>query len=212
MLGTLPELSARFDHVSLLELGGEGGTTNVDGLLQRFLQLDTLILSKLRLGAVPQRVFDMHRLTSLTLAESNLRLTAASADALSGMSTLRYLDLSENPLGITPDVSQLNQLESLYLQDTQISEIPRGLFELRELGVLDLSDNLITEIPADIIDLAPRLNGASDLSGNPLSVQSLEHLRQCYLLTGNDFGIREATQDAAGNPLVRPDATEPMEE
>lgn len=212
LLGTLPELSARFDHVSLLELGGEGGTTNVDGLLQRFLQLDTLILSKLRLGAVPQRVFDMHRLTSLTLAESNLRLTAASADALSGMSTLRYLDLSENPLGITPDVSQLNQLESLYLQDTQISEIPRGLFELRELGVLDLSDNLITEIPADIIDLAPRLNGASDLSGNPLSVQSLEHLRQCYLLTGNDFGIREATQDAAGNPLVRPDATEPMEE
>lgn len=124
LLGALPELSARFDHVSLLELGGEGGTTNVDGLLQRFLQLDTLILSKLRLGAVPQRVFDMHSLTSLTLSESNIRLTAASVDALSGMSTLRYLDLSENPLGITPDVSQLNQLDSLYLQDTQISEIP----------------------------------------------------------------------------------------
>lgn len=212
LLGPLPQLSARLDHVSLLELGGEGGTTNVDGLLPCFLQLDTLILSKFSLGTIPQRVFDMHRLTCLTLTESNIRLTPASANALSGMSALKHLDLSENPLGIPPDVSQLNQLESLFLQDTQISEIPRGLFELRELGVLDLSDNLITQIPADIIDLAPRLNGASDLSGNPLSVQSLEHLRQCYLLTGNDFGIREATQDAAGNPLVRPDATEPMEE
>jgi Leucine-rich repeat (LRR) protein len=212
LIGELPDLSARFKHVSCLELDGEGSTLNANGVLRCFPRLRTLIISKYRLGDIPPAVFDMPRLITLGLSESAIRLTPASADGLSGLQTLTNLDLSDNPLGMAPDVSLLRNLESLYLQDTAITEVPPGLFSLTELNTLDLSDNLISEIPAAILELPTQLNDLSDLSGNPLSPQSLEHLRQYYLRTGENLGIREAMLDAQGNPLTRQEQPEPMEE
>lgn len=128
------------------------------------------------------------------------------------MTTLQYLDLGGNRLGLTPDVSQLTELETLYLPDTDITHIPHGLFALRELRSLDLSDNLIEEVPADFLQLATQLDTASDLSGNPFSATSLDTLRQYYLQTGDDLDVAAASLDADGNPLVRPGSPEPMEE
>jgi Leucine-rich repeat (LRR) protein len=128
------------------------------------------------------------------------------------MRTLQYLDLGGNRLGLTPDVSQLTELETLYLPDTDITQIPQGLFALRELRTLDLSDNLIEEVPADFLQLATQLDTASDLSGNPLSAASLDILRQYYTQTGDDLEVAAAGLDANGNPLVRSSSPEPTEE
>lgn len=212
ILGELPQLSARFDHVTSLELDGEGSTTEVDGLLKGFPKLRSLIISKFSLGDIPPAVFSLTELETLSLTESAIELTPTSADALSGLKNLLYLDLSDNLLGLTPDVSQMAELGSLYLQDTGITETPKGLFTLRALGTLDLSDNRIEEIPANLLQLARPLNHASDFSGNPLSPLSINILRRYYLQTGNDLAVAQASLDAAGNPLARPASPEPMEE
>ncbi|WEX14551.1 hypothetical protein P2T68_28690 [Pseudomonas sp. G11] len=212
ILGELPELSARFDHISSFELDGEGTTTRVDGLLKCFPKLKSLTLCKLSLGTIPPTVFTLTGLNTLSLTECAIGLTPISVDALSGVTNLVYLDLSENILGIPPDVSHLTQLESLYLQDTEISELPRGLSALPELRTLDLSDNLIEVLPADFLELASPLDHTSDLSGNPWSAQSLSYLRQYYLQTGNDLAVAQARLDTQGNPLVRPASPDSMEE
>ncbi|WP_426108663.1 dermonecrotic toxin domain-containing protein [Pseudomonas sp. TWR1-1-4] len=212
ILGELPELSARFEHVTTLDLEGNGTTTLIDGLLKCFPKLRSLVISRFSLGDIPLTAFSLAELNALSLTESAIRLTPTSADALSGMRTLQYLDLGGNRLGLTPDVSQLTELETLYLPDTDITQIPQGLFALRELRTLDLSDNLIEEVPADFLQLATQLDTASDLSGNPLSAASLDILRQYYTQTGDDLEVAAAGLDANGNPLARSSSPEPTEE
>lgn len=212
ILGELPELSSRFEHVSSFELDGAGTTTRVDGLLKCFPKLRSLTLCNLSLGTIPATVFTLTRLSTLSLTECTIGLTPTSVDALSGIKDLVYLDLSDNILGISPDVSHLTRLESLYLQDTEITRLPHGLFALPELRILDLSDNLIEALPADFLELTSPLDAASDLSGNPWSPQSLRYLRQYYLQTGNDLAVAQARLDTQGHPLVRPASPEPMEE
>lgn len=212
IMGDLPELSAQFDHVSALEIEGEGSITGVDGLLRCFPKLRRLVLSKHHLGAVPHSVFSLTELSTLSLTESAVHLTPQSISALAEMKSLVYLDLSENPLGLPPDVSRLSELESLYLPDAALREMPHGVFGLPELHTLDVSDNLIEALPTDLLEMAAPLDEVSDFSGNPWSAQSLNALRQYYLQTGNDLAVDEARVDSTGTALVRSDSTEPMEE
>ncbi len=212
ILGELPELSARFDHVTTIDLEGNGTTTRIDGLLKCFRKLKSLVITRFSLGDIPLTALSLTELNALSLTESAIHLTPTSVDALSGMRNLQYLDLGGNLLGLTPDVSQLSELEVLHLPDTDITEMPSGLVALRELRTLDLSDNLIEEIPAGFLQLATQLDAASDLSGNPLSASSLDILRQYYVQTGDDLAVAAAGLDANGNPLVVRGSPVPMEE
>ncbi|MCJ7959456.1 MAG: hypothetical protein MUW57_23645 [Pseudomonas sp.] len=212
ILGDLPHLRARFDHISSLELEGDGSTRGLDGLLKSLPGLRSLVISKFNLGEIPPTVFALSRLSTLSLTESAVRLTPASVNALAGMKHLAYLDLSENPLGLTPDVSHLNALECLYLQNCGLSEVPFGLFDRPYLRTVDLSDNLITQVPDDILSMRQPWDDESDLSGNPLSEGSLDHLRQYFRQTGNDLQVDAAGLNAQGAPLTPPSTPEPMEE
>ncbi|QOY70371.1 leucine-rich repeat domain-containing protein [Pseudomonas sp. OST1909] len=90
----------------------------------------------------------------------------------------------------------------LYLSNAALSEVPEGVFGLDQLQTLDLSNNAIREIPQDLLETSATFNGDSDLSGNPLSAQSMERLRQYYQRTGVDFQVAAATVDSQGTPLV----------
>lgn len=204
IMGELPQLNARFTHVSRLELNGSGTTTGVDGTLRCFPQLQTLTLKQCSLGTLPKTLFALPRLTSLDLSHCAITLTADTAHSISDLSSLELLDLSHNPLVFAPDVSKLNELMSVHLRSTGISEVPRGIFRLSELQTLDLSNNAIAEIPADILDTPAVFHEDSDLSGNPLSARSLGYLRACFQRTGMDFEVPQATLDEHGNPLTAP--------
>ncbi len=213
IIGALPDINARFEHISLLEMSGEGTTSNVEGLLQGFPKLKVLSLHRYTMGDIPAAILNQPHLITLSLTECAIRLTPHSANALSGMRTLEYLDLSENPLGITPTVSNLHNLNTLHLENTGINQPPAGVFSLPNLRTVDLSENLIEEIPSHILEVSPTWDYDSDLGGNPLSDASLNVLRQYYLQTGNDLGVEAASLDAGGQPLVPPPTTPvPMEE
>lgn len=211
IMGALPQLSARLEHISRFEFTGNGTTTSVNGTLRCFPNLQTLNVRHCRLETLPSTLFDLPKLSSLELNQCAITLTTDSAHTVADLSAMEFLDLSDNPLTLPPDVRSLNQLVALHLRHTQISEVPTGVFQLAELQTLDLSDNLITEIPPDLLEMIPVFHEDSDLSGNPLSAQSLEYLRRYFERTGNEFQVVEATLDEHGNALPSPHA-QPQEE
>ncbi|MDT3233387.1 leucine-rich repeat domain-containing protein [Pseudomonas sp. rhizo25] len=210
-MGPLPQLHARFDHVTSLELIGNGLTNGVEGTLRCFPKLQTLILSRCTLGKIPDAIAQMPNLTTLSLENCEITLTPADTDVLGNAPNLEFLSLRNNRLVVTPDVSALNHLGALYLGNTQINEVPRGLFQLPELYTIDLSNNLISDIPAALLESTTPYSDECDFSGNPLSPQSLDHLRQYYVRADNDFHVAEATVDEQGVPLVV-EPPPPMEE
>ena len=211
IMGALPQLSARLEHISRFEFTGNGTTTSMDGALRCFPNLQTLNVRHCRLENLPSALFDLPRLSSLELNHCAITLTTDSARTVADLSAMEFLDLSDNPLTVPPDVSSLNQLVALHLRNTQISTVPTGIFQLAELQTLDLSDNLITEIPPDLLEMIPVFHDDSDLSGNPLSTQSLEYLRRYFQRTGNALQVTEAAWDEHGNALAQPLAL-PQEE
>ena len=65
------------------------------------------------------------------------------------MERIDALNLSDNPLGRAPDISQMNEL-SVLLDNTGITELPPGLLQLKSLDLADLSDNAVSHVPGDI--------------------------------------------------------------
>ncbi|WP_030131773.1 dermonecrotic toxin domain-containing protein [Pseudomonas sp. QTF5] len=189
--GELPTLNADFSHVTSLELLSSEGVTRVGHFLESFPNLKNLRLRACNLGDIPDAVFKMGQLRSLSLPECQVSLSSESASALAGMDQLDYLDLSLNPLGQTPDLSQMRNLANILLNDTGITEIPQGLFQLEELDWADLCNNAITEVSSDLLELPLETAENINLRGNQFSQESLQRLINYFERTRIDFGIQE---------------------
>lgn len=196
LLGDLPVLNMDFKNVSKLELRGEQATSIPEGFLGRFPNLETLHIHRYALTDIPADVFKLTNLKTLIMSHSRMRLTATSANALSDLQSLEYLDLSGNPLGITPDVSKMSVLSSLIIENAALTEVPNGTFNLPSLDQLDLRNNRITELPSDLLEVAPDRADGFVLGGNMFSPETIALLVPYYNRTAVDFGIPEVRQRA----------------
>ncbi|MGO4310280.1 DUF6543 domain-containing protein [Pseudomonas sp. KB_15] len=193
--GDLPALSADFSHVTALSLRSDAGMTSGAGpFLQRFSRLKSLTVREYSLQEIPDAILKMGDLTALTLSECNLTLSTNDIQGLAGMERLDYLDLSDNPLALAPDVSQMSDLATLILNDSGISELPAGLLQLKSLELVDLSDNQIVHIPSDILELPLEIAESINLRGNPLNEQSLQILIAYCKKTTTDFSVEAVIQ------------------
>lgn len=202
IIGAMPVLRAGFEHVTSLEIKGAFTVTDVNGTLTRFSALQTLIVSHCTLGELPSAIFSMPHLNTLDLSHCEISLTTTAARAMGDLHSLEYLRLGNNPLNNAPDVTHLQQLSSLHLPHTKISEVPAGVFQLPLLQNLDLSSNSITKIPPQLMEMLQVFDVDSDLSGNSWSPKSMRRLRAYYRQTGIDFQIQDVTVDEHGAPLV----------
>lgn len=188
--GDLPALSADFSHVTMVYLNSESGMTmGVSPFLECFPKLKTLSIRDFHLGNIPDAIFRMGELTSLNLPDCNITLTAQSVLNLSEMTQLDFLDLSNNPLGLAPDVTQMTELATLQLDNCNLTELPAGLLQLERLDSADLSDNQITRIPTDFLELPMEVAETMNLRGNPFNEASLKILIEYFRLTNVDFGV-----------------------
>jgi Leucine-rich repeat (LRR) protein len=195
--GDLPTLSADFSHVSLVYLNSESGlTTGVTRFLERFPKLKTISIRDFRLGDIPEAIFRMGDLTSVNLPDCNITLTPQTVANLAEMTRLNFLDLSNNPLGLAPDVSQMTDLTTLQLDNCGLTELPTGLLQLKNLETADLSDNAITRIPSDILELPMEIAESIELQGNPLSEESVQILIEYFRRTSIDFGVEDVIEQA----------------
>ncbi len=195
ILGDLPVLTADFGHVREVYLTTPGSIAPLGAgrFLEYFPNLTRLTVRGYPLQSLPDAVFNMKALQALSLPECGIRLTQATVDALSGMTDLNSLNLRNNPLGMSLDLSNLSELIALDLSNAELTEVPQGLFTHTHLRLADLSNNLITAMPIELMEANPALTANFNFNGNPLSPQSLQRVVAHYYETGNPLGIPEAT-------------------
>ena len=210
--GDLPALNARLEHVTLMELTGDKRHVRVGEFLQAFPNLTALTVEQHALQRIPDRVFELKQLRLLKLSNNQIRLTPNSIEQLSRLTELTYLDLSDNTLTQAPDLRNMTRLTMVYLHNCRLRDIPTGIFSLPRLRAVDLSDNLIEHLPDDLLGMPLPLDDDSDVSGNPLSPESLTILRTYYRQTGYELGVEEATYDENMEDITPPGTPEPMEE
>ncbi|MBC3258500.1 hypothetical protein HU733_23660 [Pseudomonas paralactis] len=174
----LPALKADFSHVLELDLVSIDWSDTADTFIGNFRHLERLRITHSTLDKLPGAVGDLSNLTTLNLSSNRIRLDAQSALKLSGLTRLEHIDLSENPLGITPDFSAMPNLKTLDLRGTKIDQWPTGLQNKTGLTKVDLLSNQLREVPAinlnPTIDQLPaiaRINNVTLLQGNPFPDQ-----------------------------------------
>jgi Leucine-rich repeat (LRR) protein len=175
--GELPKMTGRFDQISKLTLTSTSNMPpRVDRVLELFPNLVDLEIRAYQLTEIPAAVFSMRKLKSLSLPDCRIMLTQPAADAIGAMENLQSLDLSNNPLGIPPDLSNLRDCRTLNLRNTGLTKIPAGLLDLPYLKYAHLSDNAITELPVQLLSRPDGMTTGFDFSGNPLSAASQQRL------------------------------------
>ena len=145
--GPLPALTADFSHVRMLDLQEMNWSDSGDTFLANFTNLESLSINRSNLQQLPASVNDMNKLSRLDLSANNLELDAQSAAALSTLSRLQIVNLSQNPLKTSPDFSAMSGLTSLDLNSTGIDQWPTGLLGKTALAGLDLRNNHLTQVP-----------------------------------------------------------------
>ncbi|MBC8291013.1 MAG: leucine-rich repeat domain-containing protein, partial [Planctomycetes bacterium] len=124
-----------------------------------------LRLMDLKLGSVPDEVFELTWLTSLDLEGCGL---TELPPAIGNLKQLTILDVRNNQLStLPPEVGQLASLTTLALSSNQLSTLPPEVGQLASLTRLDLSSNQLSTLPPEVGQLASLTR--LDLSSNQLS-------------------------------------------
>ncbi|TFF41607.1 NEL-type E3 ubiquitin ligase domain-containing protein [Pseudomonas sp. RIT623] len=178
-LAGLPNLpaSVRFDHVRRLTLRRMQLGNSVSDFIQRFGDLRHLDLGNNALTSIPTGIEHLTQLTHLRLAANQIVMDAAAGGRLSSLVRLRWLDLSDNPIGLAPSLQGANSLQAISLRNTRLSAVPMALLEHPTLETIDLRDNRITTVSELVIQLHRARLGRLVLHDNPLTADALRRLR-----------------------------------
>ncbi|KPN89371.1 hypothetical protein AL066_22710 [Pseudomonas nunensis] len=181
-LESMPVLSANFDHVTNVNLAGNGLRDSHATFLHHFRQARQLDLRNNRMTRLPSVIGGMRRLNNLLLSNNQIVLTVEALNNLRGLTQMRSMSLMGNPLGLLPDISRMRHLVMLQMSNTGVNTWPTGLFlQVRPRHFfLDLRECPINLIP----DVAPgsfraELLARTHISLEPrwMSAQTLEQLK-----------------------------------
>ncbi|XP_068621290.1 leucine-rich repeat and calponin homology domain-containing protein isoform X2 [Battus philenor] len=177
---------------------------------------DTVVadLSKNRFSEVPDEVTTYVYLEKLLLSQNIIR---SVPEAVGGLQSLTYLDLSSNQLTELPrEVCQM-PLQVLLVPDNLLATLPKEIGKMSSLAELDASNNRLTQVPMTLGDCSGLR--ALDLSNNQLGLLPLqitylrlEHLDvSCNCISSLPLELRNMTTlvtlNLDNNPLVSPPTT-----
>ncbi|MCU1728956.1 hypothetical protein NTD86_18390 [Pseudomonas sp. 7P_10.2_Bac1] len=193
-VGDLPAISGDFSHVGALRMDDMNLRSGSNEFLASFSQLRVLDMSENRMTRIPPAIAQMSQLLSLELTSNRISLTPESAQQLANHSSLEILDLSGNPLGMSPDVSQLVNLRQLDLSNTGITQWPNGLWALTHIEWANLRNNMIASIPPAVFEPQWTLgaNRSTTISGNPIDASSRNRIVEYWTQGHSDFGYGPA--------------------
>ncbi|NWD49622.1 NEL-type E3 ubiquitin ligase domain-containing protein, partial [Pseudomonas gingeri] len=189
-VGDLPAITADFSHVGFLFMNDMAVASSEVSFLSRFRQLRWLSMGFNHLSSLPEELGSMSELAHLHLPGNQIVLNAEASAVLARLTRLKFLNLSDNPLFLPPDVSQMSELESLLLRHAELDRWPVGLSGLRNLQRVDLRDNRISTIPEAVYSGPASINRVTHLHDNPpLSAEGMRRLQRYERETGINFGI-----------------------
>ncbi|MBC3210077.1 hypothetical protein HU755_25050 [Pseudomonas sp. SWRI111] len=188
--GDLPSLSSAFARVRTLNLTGCGfSVESFNTFCSDFPGVTRLVLNGNVLRVLPDAIQNLAGLERLELS-GNSFADARSVYASAGAQRLRWLDLSHNQLDEF-EAGGLRRLETLKLDHNGLNDWPDGVLELQHLRALDLRGNDIRQFPDRLLGGNHEgLVAGTDLSENPLTLNSLEQLR--------DYSAANADRDVMG--------------
>ncbi|MFJ4387241.1 NEL-type E3 ubiquitin ligase domain-containing protein [Pseudomonas sp. NPDC089408] len=179
-LGELPALppGTDFGHIDQLTLINLRLSALPPAFLSFFPNVQVLNLAFNELQALPAGLENLSQLRELNLAGNHIRLDEAQAAVLAVLTGLRNLNLSDNPLDrATLQIGALRSLETLSLRRVGLAEMPEGLELCEQLTYIDLRNNQISGLPQALIDSPVPRRQLLILSGNPLSADVMDRLR-----------------------------------
>lgn len=177
--GGLPSLPAQvtFRGVSSLSLLHLDLMEVPDSFLLAFPNLRTLDLGGNLLTRLPQPLLQFSQLRHLSLTNNRIGLNLQQTATLACCTGLESLDLSHNPLRRGFTLAGLTELRWLSLRDTQITQLPPGIFDRDQLVAVDLRENRIRQVPEHYYQLPVWRRRRIRLSGNPLGEAQTQRLQ-----------------------------------
>lgn len=209
----LPVMNIKFNDVIELSMRGLHLTEreSLNGFLESFPNLRVLSLEKVDLrlpdamevleSVLPPAIPRMSHLTTLNLKAAFLKFREDTASQLCDLINLQSLDLSENPLSVSPVLLGMDKLREVNLRKTEISSCPIGIRDEPYLTLLDLRDNRITRVPPAVLSQAIGRDRVK-LWGNPLTDEdTLLRLIRHRQRTGINLWLSAPGADY-GNPVA----------
>lgn len=179
MIGELPLLNARFDHVSALFLNDVGfNTQTADILLRQFNSVHQLHLRGNGLTSLPESLTELIFLRHLSLRGNPLVLDQAAVNRLQNLTHLHTLNLNYCPIGPLLNVGSMRELVRLSVRSTGITDLPAGLAGCLDLAVVDARNNQIVELPESLFSSSRLIYRRIQLHDNPLGQQTLDRVRR----------------------------------
>ena len=124
---------------------------------------------------------------------------AITADMLSGLDSVRMIDLSERgTASVQPDVLKLKGIKEFYFASNGLMTVPDFSAWAATLDYLNLDNNSIKELPESMSKLTGlkwlRLNG-NQLKEVPASLAALKNLRRIYLKKNGLTAVPEVVKE-----------------
>ncbi|KAI8929312.1 hypothetical protein BC831DRAFT_444700 [Entophlyctis helioformis] len=148
----------------------------------QLLALEELDLSEHGLKSVPDELFQLRNLQTLSLFNNNLDCVP---DAIANLHVLESLDLSVNELNtLSPSIGLLGQLSVLDLSNNNLAILPDAFGNMTGLVDLDLSNNQLASLPSTfgMLKAMDKLNlSNNNLATLPVSFGQLSRLTDLIL-------------------------------
>lgn len=200
LVESLPQLSARFEHIRSLNLNRMGLLRVPAGFLRCFPRLQSLSLEANLLGVIPPDIATLTSLHQLNMREVQLDSSDTMFESLRPLVSLQSLELQSNRLHIIPaaaleTLATLPALTRLNLRYNRVGLSSDALTVLARLPLqeLDLSSTelVLDEAGAQVFAQFVHLQRLQ-LSSNPLGqVPALENLLQLRHLTLDSCRLAE---------------------
>ncbi|XP_068095930.1 volume-regulated anion channel subunit LRRC8D [Hyperolius riggenbachi] len=137
-------------HLTKLIIHNDGTKLVVLNSLKKMLNVAELELHNCELERIPHAIFSLGNLQELDLKLNSIR-TIEEVISFQHLKRLTCLKLWHNKIvSIPQSISQVKNLESLYLSNNKLESLPVALFHLQKLRHLDVGHNCITVIPIEI--------------------------------------------------------------
>ncbi|MDF2490276.1 MAG: leucine-rich repeat-containing protein [Pseudomonas sp.] len=147
-VGALPSIpeSVDFGNVHELILRDMDLLEVPESFLRRFANLRVLDLRHNQLTRLPGGLEALEHMVELRLGYNRLVWDVQSDQRLAALTRLERLELSGNPLRVSPDLSSLRHLRHVSLRDTRLTQMPLWPQRRPFVEGVDLRDNAIEQV------------------------------------------------------------------